>query len=161
MTDALVKRLAKDVIDRAPKKSFTLSVAESCTGGLICAALTDIPGASAVFTHGFITYANEAKRDILGVPQEMLTTHGAVSAPVALAMAKGAKQRSQTDLSVSVTGIAGPGGGSPDKPVGLVYIAVAGPKGGTVHRHIFPKGGREYIRLLTVRAALRHLLKMM
>ncbi len=158
MTDKIVSQLAAQLIKDATAKGLTVATAESCTGGLIAAALTDVPGASAVFTHGFVTYANEAKRDLIGVPQAMLDAHGAVSAPVAQTMAEGALRTSGADLAVSVTGIAGPGGGTPEKPVGLVYIATA-TKGSvpTVHRHLFPKGSRAFIRLLTVRAALRHL----
>ena len=102
-----------------------LATAESCTGGLIANRITDVPGSSSVFTHGFVTYANEAKRDLLGVPQELLDEHGAVSEPVARSMAEGALRVSGADIAVAVTGIAGPDGGTPEKPVGTVWLAWA------------------------------------
>lgn len=113
----------------------TLATAESCTGGLVAHALTEIAGASGYFRGGFVTYDNEVKRDQLGVPQELLTAHGAVSAQVARAMAAGARSRLATDLGIAVTGIAGPDGGTPDKPVGLTYVAVADGDGVDVRRY--------------------------
>lgn len=156
MTDPFISAFAADLITRAAAKGQTVTTAESCTGGLIAAALTDVPGSSAVFTHGFVTYANEAKRDMIGVPQHLLDDHGAVSAQVAGAMAKGALTTAKADLALSVTGIAGPGGGSPEKPVGLVYMGIATANGVKVHRHQFTPAGRHFIRKLTVREALRH-----
>lgn len=158
MTSLQVSQLAGEVIAAAEMKSFRLACAESCTGGLVSAALTDIPGASDVFTHGFVTYANEAKEDLLGVPHALLLQYGAVSAPVARAMAEGAKARAHADIAISVTGIAGPGGGTPEKPVGLVYMGIATSGMTRFYRYVFPHGSRGYIRELTVRAALRHLL---
>lgn len=117
--------LPKTVIRLLAERGWKLAAAESCTGGLISNRITDVPGASAVFTHGFITYANEAKRDILGVPQADLDEHGAVSEPVALAMAAGALRVSGADVAVAVTGIAGPDGGTLEKPVGTAWIALA------------------------------------
>jgi nicotinamide-nucleotide amidase len=103
----------------------TLAVAESCTGGLLCNRITNIPGSSQYFERGIISYSNLAKQQLLGVPPQMLDRHGAVSSQVAEAMAMGVRQRSGTDLGLSVTGIAGPEGGTPEKPVGLVYLALA------------------------------------
>ncbi len=128
--------------------------AESCTGGLIAGSITEIAGASNVIAQGFITYANEAKVEVLDVPIDMLREHGAVSEPVARAMAEGALARSSADISVAVTGIAGPGGGSADKPVGLVHMAACRKGGKTTHqRHVF-SGDRTEVRLATVEAAL-------
>jgi PncC family amidohydrolase len=122
-----------------------LAVAESCTGGLLAARLTAVPGASAVFVGGVVAYANSVKRDLLGVPAETLETDGAVSAATALAMARGVRRIMQADVSAAITGIAGPGGALPDKPVGLVFVAVSGPRGETVQRLVFA-GNREIVR---------------
>ncbi|NQU55778.1 MAG: CinA family protein [Rhodospirillales bacterium] len=151
--------LAEQVIRTYGKQNLKLATAESCTGGLIAGCLTAISGASEVLTCGFITYANEAKINLLGVPEDLLIEHGAVSEAVARAMAEGAIAEPAADVAVSVTGIAGPGGGSPDKPVGLVHISVARSGGETLHeRHVFA-GDREQVRLQTIEAALRLLLK--
>jgi nicotinamide-nucleotide amidase len=137
-----------------------LATAESCTGGLIAGAITDIAGSSDVFDRGFITYSNEAKCDMLGVSPETLAEHGAVSHEAARAMAFGALSRSKADIAVSVTGIAGPGGGSAEKPVGLVYLAIAELDGEThVVEHRFGDAGRDVVRTETVRAALKAFLK--
>lgn len=138
-------------------KAFTLATAESCTGGLLSALLTEIPGSSDVFTHGFITYANAAKTAILGVNPALITQHGAVSEPVARAMAEGALRASGAALAVAITGVAGPGGGTAAKPVGLVYIAVATRAGTQAMAHHF-SGDRCAIRLAAVEAALKQLL---
>ena len=106
-------------------QSRTLAIAESCTGGLIASRITDVPGSSGVFRYGFVTYANEAKRDLLGVSRDALRTHGAVSGPVAQQMAEGALEAGGADLAVAVTGIAGPAGGSEEKPVGTVFLGLA------------------------------------
>jgi len=111
------------------KRQWMLTTAESCTGGMIAAACTDLAGSSAWFERGFVTYSNEAKSDMLGVPAELIATHGAVSEPVARAMASGALQHSRAQVALSVTGIAGPSGGSPDKPVGTVWFGWATPNG--------------------------------
>lgn len=132
----------------------TIAVAESCTGGLIAKRLTDVPGSSAYMLAGFVVYANEAKVRDLGVPAALIETHGAVSEPVARAMAEGAITRTGADLSIAVTGIAGPTGGTPEKPVGLVWLA-AGRKGAeTVSREIRLLGDRELIRIRAAQAAL-------
>jgi nicotinamide-nucleotide amidase len=160
--------LSLQVVERAKARNITIATAESCTGGLIAGAITSVAGSSAVFDRGFVTYSNEAKTEMLGVPASLIVEHGAVSAEVAQAMAEGALRHSKGSLSVAVTGIAGPGGGSADKPVGLVYIACACAGGGNptpqsgaatiVERHLFSDLGRDAVREATVDAALRLLL---
>ena len=148
------------VLDRARARSLKIAAAESCTGGLIAAGLTDVPGSSNVFDRGFITYSNEAKTELLGVPADLIAEHGAVSEPVARAMAEGALARSRADIAVAVTGIAGPGGGSAEKPVGLVFIgAVRRGEPAVVERHVFP-GDRAEVRRATVLRALELLLSL-
>lgn len=139
------------------KNGLKLATAESCTGGMISAALTDIAGASEVFECGFITYSNTAKTEVLGVPATLIDLHGAVSEPVANAMAEGALQHSQADIAVSVTGIAGPGGGSEEKPVGTVWIGLCkrGEKPKAYLHHF--SGDRAAIRKETVHQALEYL----
>lgn len=134
-----------------------LATAESCTGGLVAAALTAIPGSSAALDRGFVTYSNDAKMQMLGVPVATLTAHGAVSEATARTMATGAIAHSRATVSVSVTGVAGPGGGSEEKPVGLVHFAASGP-GGVIHRiEQFGDIGRDEVRLASVRVALEML----
>ena len=153
-----IRQLASRVVTAAVAKDILVVTAESCTGGLVSAALTAIPGSSAALDRGWVTYSNAAKSDLLGVPVAMLETHGAVSEPVARAMADGALARSGAKVSVSVTGVAGPGGGTRDKPVGLVHFAAAGPTG-TIHvEHRFGDLGRDHIRLESTRVALGLLL---
>lgn len=118
-------KLAQQVLDLAREAGIRVTAAESCTGGLVMAALTDPAGASDVVDRGFVTYSNAAKSEMLGVAPELITAHGAVSQAVAQAMAEGALARSQASIAVSITGIAGPGGGSAEKPVGLVWFALA------------------------------------
>lgn len=147
---------AKRLIDILRTKNRKLTTAESCTGGLVAGAITAVPGSSDVFFGGFVTYSNDAKAQMIGVAPDLIERHGAVSEAVAHAMAEGAIRTTGADLAVSVTGIAGPGGGSAHKPVGLVYIAVAsvfdGPR---VERHMFGDAGRDEVRLASLRAALR------
>lgn len=149
------EELAGSVIDLFLDRDWKLATVESCTGGMIAAALTDIAGSSAVFERGFVTYSNEAKVALVGVDAKTLAAHGAVSPETAIEMAKGAIAASLADVAVSVTGIAGPGGGSPQKPVGLVHMAIA-VRGGPVHHHELRFGdiGRRQIREATVRTAL-------
>ncbi len=136
----------------------TVATAESCTGGRIAAALTRVPGASEVFGHGWVCYADAAKTAELGVPPALLAAHGAVSAEVAAAMAAGARARSGADWALSTTGVAGPGGGSRDKPVGLVYLGLAGPAGSRVlRRKQYARAGRSGVQGQTVRDALEAL----
>ncbi|MBT3340104.1 MAG: nicotinamide-nucleotide amidohydrolase family protein [Planctomycetes bacterium] len=148
--------LVSVIVNLLAARGQTVTFAESCSGGRISAALTSVPGASAVMGHGFVTYSNEAKESMLRVSHELLLTHGAVSSPVAEAMAMGAKKQAQSDWAVSVTGIAGPGGGTAEKPVGLVYIAIVGPDGRchTARRKLWSRGGRDGIQRQTVRDAL-------
>jgi nicotinamide-nucleotide amidase len=141
------------------RRQLTVAVAESCTGGLICAALTEIPGASDVFTHGFITYANPAKMAMINVPAQTLNSYGAVSEPIARAMAEGARRAALASLAVSVTGIAGPGGETPGKAVGLVHIACAAENAQTLHEEHHFQGTRGQIRLAATSAALALLMR--
>jgi len=150
-----IEAIAEVVIRRAEAKGLIIATAESCTGGLVSGALTAIAGSSAVLDRGFVTYSNEAKVEMLGVDSDLLASFGAVSESTARAMAEGAVARSRASISVSVTGIAGPGGGSPQKPVGLVHFAAHGPNGQTVHlEKRFGDIGRDAIRLESVRTAL-------
>lgn len=145
---------ARQVIELCHSHGLTLATAESCTGGLIAACLTDVPGASSVFDRGFITYSNQAKTELLGVPTELIDQHGAVSEQVAREMAQGALVRAKTSIAVSVTGIAGPDGGTAEKPVGLVHIACARFEHPTVHtKCLFGPLTRKQIRLATVETA--------
>ena len=138
--------------------SLRIVTAESCTGGLIAALLTDIAGSSDVVERGFVTYSNEAKADLLGVPKRVLVKHGAVSRETAEAMAPGALKNSRAQLAVAVTGVAGPGGGTPDKPVGLVHLAAARTDGRSWHREMrYGEIGRGEVRAATVITALEML----
>lgn len=137
----------------------TLSVAESCTGGGLCSAITDVPGCSAWFNRGFITYSNDAKEELLFVPRQTLLSHGAVSEETACAMAEGALLISKTHFSISITGIAGPGGGSTEKPIGTVWIACTGINLDTRAKHYLFEGNRQSIRHQTIFAALQHIIK--
>jgi nicotinamide-nucleotide amidase len=150
--------LASVVLALLRQRGQTLAVAESCTGGGIGAALTAVPGASDGFLGGVIAYANTVKQAVLGVPAELLERHGAVSDPVAFAMAQGARQLTGATWAIAVSGIAGPGGGTPDKPVGLVHIAIVGPEGGGSEGvHFGALRGREWIQTLTAGEALNRL----
>jgi nicotinamide-nucleotide amidase len=153
MFDAVSRELAQRVLEHCRHYGWKLATAESCTGGLISALITAIPGSSDVFTHGFITYANEAKIQMLGVDAALITAHGAVSEAVARAMAEGAQRTANSDIALSVTGIAGPGGGSNEKPVGLVHIAMAS-RHTKLHQHHVFAGDRESVRLQAALAAL-------
>jgi nicotinamide-nucleotide amidase len=147
--------LATEVLEICRQRGVMIATAESCTGGLIAGCLTEIAGSSDVVDRGFVTYSNDAKQAMLGVPEDMLTEHGAVSRPVALAMAQGALTRSNASLAVAVTGVAGPGGGSAEKPVGLVHLAVADDRGQPRHQEMrYGDIGRRDIRLATVETAL-------
>ncbi len=150
--------LASVVLKRLGQAGQTLSVAESCTGGGLGAELTAVPGASSVMLGGVISYANAVKRDLLTVPSELLEQHGAVSAPVAEAMALGVRRLTGSDWALSVTGIAGPDGGTPDKPVGLVFVGVAGPDGcSTEMLHLGNTRGRDWIRTVSAGEVLNAL----
>ena len=145
--------VAEALISLCGKKNITLGTAESCTGGLIGGTLTAVSGSSSVVLGGIISYANSVKSGVLGVPEETLATVGAVSPETAKAMAEGARRVLASDLAVAVTGIAGPGGGTADKPVGLVYVAVATKDGTEITKNIFD-GDRNSVREKTVAKAL-------
>ncbi|HEX5796506.1 MAG TPA: CinA family protein [Geminicoccaceae bacterium] len=146
--------LARRLLAACETRGFRLATAESCTGGLLAACLTEIPGSSNVIERGYVTYDNRAKEEMLGVSFELLAGVGAVSREVALAMAEGARAQADVSLAIAVTGIAGPGGGTAIKPVGLVHMAVASVAGARLHeRHVFP-GDRSAVRLASVDAAL-------
>ena len=154
-----ILELSSSLVTRLTAAGMTVASAESCTGGLIGGAITEVSGAYAVFMGGFVTYDNRLKRDVLGVDAELLERHGAVSAEVARAMAEGALARAGVSLSVAVTGIAGPGGGSAGKPVGLVHLAVARQTGETVNESNVFSGSRGDVRAQTVESALKLLLQ--
>ena len=152
--------LARSLLDLCRSRRLTIATAESCTGGLVAGALTDIPGSSDVIDRGFVTYSNEAKREVLGVEASTLQTFGAVSKETATQMAVGALERADVDLAVSITGIAGPGGATPGKPVGLVHFAVAARDGRIIHRELrFGAIGRSTVRARSVVEALRMLME--
>jgi nicotinamide-nucleotide amidase len=155
MFPAPLLALAELVLSEAREKKLRIATAESCTGGLIGGLLTEIPGSSDVFERGFIVYSNRAKSDLLGVPGDLIADMGAVSEPVARAMAEGAVENSHAHMAVAVTGVAGPGGGTKLKPVGLVHIAVAREGRSILHEaHRFGDIGRSEVRIKTVEAAL-------
>lgn len=151
--------LAREVLDAARRRKVMLATAESCTGGMIIAALTDIPGSSAAVDRGFVTYSNEAKIEMLDVLPATLDAYGAVSHETALEMASGALTRSDAGIAVSVTGVAGPDGGTAAKPVGLVWFGLAETGRPTVaEQRLFENRGRDFIRRETVRTALELML---
>ena len=143
----------RELVNKLTKKRYTISTAESCTGGLLSGTIVNVDGASEVFHSGFVTYANEAKERWLSVRHDTLEEHGAVSRQTAEEMALGCAHAAGADMGLSTTGIAGPGGGTPDKPVGLVYIGCALHGRATVSRHVF-SGDRASVRDQAVRAAL-------
>lgn len=151
----------KRIIDLLAEKNQTIVTAESCTGGMVAAALTDIPGASAALYGGYVTYANAAKSRMIHVQARLIRDYGAVSNQVARAMADGARNTARADYAVSVTGIAGPDGGSEKKPVGLVYIAVSSELATVVIEHRFGDLGRNAIRKASVAAALELVLQVL
>ncbi|WP_421737821.1 CinA family protein [Caulobacter sp.] len=153
-----IETLARLLVAEARDRSLRLATAESCTGGLVAGAICSISGASDVFERGFVTYTNRAKSEMLDVPGDLIADHGAVSELVARMMAEGALANSNSHLAVSITGIAGPGGGTPMKPVGTVHFAVARANRSVVHRHEqFDGQTREAVQLAAVRTALEML----
>ncbi|MEO8467867.1 MAG: nicotinamide-nucleotide amidohydrolase family protein [Gammaproteobacteria bacterium] len=150
--EALALRLGRALVVRG----WRVATAESCTGGWIAKTLTDIPGSSQWFDGGVVSYSNTAKTEFLGVSEELLAAHGAVSEPVVRAMAKGARERFHTELTVAVSGVAGPDGGTPDKPVGTVCFAWATPTGTGAARRVFA-GGRDSVRRQSVAFAVQRL----
>jgi nicotinamide-nucleotide amidase len=150
-----VETHARLLIDEVRERHLRLVTAESCTGGLVAAAICAIPGASDVFDRGFVVYTNRAKEEMLGLPGDLIADFGAVSEPVARMMAEGALNNSRAHISVAITGIAGPGGGSPMKPVGTVHLATARSTGGIRHRHeLFESPDRWDIQMAAVAVAL-------
>jgi nicotinamide-nucleotide amidase len=159
MFDQEILNRAQLIVDAASARAIRLATAESCTGGLIAAALTEIPGSSKVLDRAFITYSNNAKNEMVGVKVDRLLAFGAVSAEIATDMALGAVKHSDADLAISVTGIAGPDGATPQKPVGLIYMALAGKRGTLdVKAFQFEDYGRSAIRIGTVNTALQLIL---
>jgi nicotinamide-nucleotide amidase len=153
--------LCQNLAQQLRQRHWMLSTAESCTGGLIAAACTDLAGSSEWFERGFVTYSNNAKAELLSVPVDVLRAHGAVSEPVVRAMAQGALAHSKAQVSVAVTGIAGPGGGSADKPVGTVWLGWALPGGQVVSECQHFGGDRAQVRAATARYALQRLLALL
>jgi len=151
------RRIEELVLSLAEARGLRLATAESCTGGMVAARLTDVPGSSASFLGSVVAYSDEVKRSELGVPEGLLAEHGAVSAEVAAAMAEGARRRLEADVAVAVTGVAGPDGGTPEKPVGRVYLHAAGPDGSLARMLDLP-GERGQIRVRATVTAL-HLLR--
>ncbi len=154
----MVLKLVSALAGRLQAQHLWLATAESCTGGLIAATCTELAGSSAWFERGFVTYSNEAKTELLGVPAELVAAHGAVSEEVARAMAQGAIAHSRAQVAVAVTGVAGPSGGSADKPVGTVCFGWATPRGVHTERRLFP-GDRAAVRQASVAHALQTLLQ--
>jgi nicotinamide-nucleotide amidase len=155
MSDRTLRRAAERLLDACRARGLRIATAESCTGGMVAAALTDIAGSSDVLECGFVVYSNTAKETMLDVPSATLKRHGAVSRETAIAMAAGALRNSPANLAVAITGIAGPGGGSKDKPVGLVHFAAASRDGRSLDcRRLFGKIGRHRVREDSVAQAL-------
>lgn len=161
MATAKQPSIGQQIIETLSTRGQTVVTAESCTGGMIAAALTDIPGASAALYGGYVTYSNVAKSKMIQVPARLISDYGAVSNQVARAMADGARNTARVDYAVAVTGIAGPGGGSEKKPVGLVYVAVSSNLATVVIEHRFGDLGRDAVRKATVDAALDLLLQVL
>jgi nicotinamide-nucleotide amidase len=159
-TDSVIHQLAIRAGNRLRETRLTLATAESCTGGMIAAAITDISGSSAWFERGFVTYSNQAKSEMIGVPADLIEKHGAVSEAVAHAMAEGALRNSRAQTALAVTGIAGPGGGTPGKPVGTVCFGWSNRLHTSVETCLF-KGDREQIRVQAAAHALRGLLTLL
>jgi len=158
ISKALVSKAAR-VLSACRRQGLKLATAESCTGGLIAATLTEVAGSSDVVECGFVTYSNAAKTELLGVPEKTIATHGAVSESVAKAMADGCRKRARVEVAVAVTGIAGPGGGTARKPVGLVHLACARAGRKTLHRRVLLKGNRAAVRRQSVEIALAMILR--
>jgi nicotinamide-nucleotide amidase len=156
-TDSVVHQLAVRAGNKLRETRLMLATAESCTGGMVATAITDISGSSGWFERGFVTYSNQAKTEMIGVPAELIEKHGAVSEPVARAMAEGALRNSRAQVSLAITGVAGPGGGTPAKPVGMVSFAWSNRLHTSVETLVF-KGDREQIRVQAAVHALRGLL---
>ena len=146
--------LSKNIVNKLIKKKLKISFAESCTGGLLSSAITSVSGSSKVFTLGLVAYSNQSKIKVLKVPKNIIRKYGSVSAPVCLAMVKNLSKISKTNISVSVTGIAGPGGGTKIKPVGLVYVGIKKGNRTEVKKYLFKNKGRSYIQKAAVNKSL-------
>ena len=150
--------LSKNIVNKLIKKKLKISFAESCTGGLLSSAITSVNGSSKVFTLGLLTYSNQSKTQILKVSKNIIRTYGSVSEQVCLAMVKNLSKISKTNMSVSITGIAGPSGGTKIKPVGLVYVGIKKNDRAEVKKYLFKNNGRSYIQKATVNKSLRLIL---
>ena len=159
--DAVIFELAKEVVELCTEKNVMIATAESCTAGLVAACITEVPGASQVLERGFITYSDQSKTEMLGVMPITLKQYGAVSKDAALEMAHGAMSRSEAGISISITGIAGPDGGSTGKPVGLVHFGGRHYKGAMIHREEnFGNIGRHNVRMAAVETALEMIIEL-
>ena len=153
-----MKSFSKKIIHYLKKKKFKISFVESCTGGLLSSAITAVDGSSKVFDLGLVAYSNQSKINILKIPKSIIRKYGTVSEQVCLAMTKNLSKISKTDISVSVTGIAGPKGGTKEKPVGLVYVGIKKGNKIEIKKYLFKNKGREYIQKATVKKSLRLIL---
>ena len=154
-----MKLLSKNVVKKLIKKKLKISFAESCTGGLLSSAITSISESSKIFSLGLITYSNQSKNKVLNVPKKIIRKHGAVSEQVCLAMVKNVSKIGKTNMSVSITGIAGPGGGTKKKPVGLVYVGIKRDNKIIIKKHLFKNKGRSYIQGAAVNKCLGLILR--
>ena len=153
-----MKLFSQKIVNKLIKKKLTISVAESCTGGLLSSAITSVSGSSKVFTLGLVAYSNQSKIKVLKVPKNIIRKYGSVSEPVCLAMVKNLSKISKTNISVSITGIAGPSGGTKIKPVGLVYVGIKKGNGTEVKKYLFKNKGRAYIQKTAVNKSLELIL---
>jgi len=156
-----MKLLSKNVVKKLIKKKLIISFAESCTGGLLSSAITSISESSKIFSLGLIAYSNQSKSKVLNVPKKIIRKHGAVSEQVCLAMVKNVNKIAKTNISVSITGIAGPSGGTKKKPVGLVYIGIKRDKKIIIKKHLFENKGRSYIQRAAVNKCLELILRVL
>jgi len=156
-----VRLLARKIVKILTKKKFTISFAESCTGGMISSAITSIKGSSKIFSIGMVVYSNKSKINVLKIPKNIINKYGAVSSEVCIAMIKNISKISKTNISLSVTGIAGPDGGTKKKPVGLVYIAIKMNNKIKLKKYLFKNKGRSYIQKETVKKSLRLILSIL
>ena len=156
--DKLIKKLSKKIVKRLIKKKLTLSIAESCTGGLLSSAITSISGSSKVFNLGLVTYSNQSKIDILKVSKKNIKKYGSVSKEICLSMVKNLSKINKDDISFSITGIAGPSGGSKKKPIGIVYICIKKNNKIITNKHLFKNKGRNYIQKAAVNNSLKLIL---
>ena len=155
MNETLIKKQTEEVIKKCKKKGYLIATAESCTGGMVASYLTSISGSSEIFDRGFITYSNLSKVELLGIDEGLINKYGAVSSETAIAMALGAVSNSRANISVSITGVAGPSGGTDMNPVGTVYIAIANNNKTNYNKFNFENQGRNFIRQSAVYEALR------